>query len=90
MSKQPVNFMTFKDEKGFLCAVRVDYCCEENAEQIAKQKLMCDKVKKTDEYRYMYHGFGKTVGMDEYENTWWITEDLKKNSVPVFVFREDH
>lgn len=88
MSKQPVNFMTFKDEKGFLCAVRVNHCSEEDAEQIAKQKLMCDKVKRTNEYKYMYHGFGKTIGMDEWENTWWLTESCNKISIPVYVFRE--
>lgn len=88
MSKQSVNYMLFEDEKGKLCAVRVDYCTEEEAIEIAKDKLYCDKVEKTDEYRYMYFGFGKTIGMDEYENTWWLTESVTGKAIPVYVFRE--
>lgn len=85
----PTNFMTFKDDDGYLCAVRMDYCTEDEAKEIAKDRLYNESVKLTTEYRYMHHGFGKTVGMDEYENTWWLTDECKKNSVPVYVFRED-
>ena len=85
---KPTNFMTFRDSDGDLCAVRMDYCTEEEAMEIAKEKLFTESVKSTKEYRYMYHGFGKTVDMDEYENTWWLTDECKNNSVPVYVFRE--
>lgn len=87
MSK-PTNVMTFSDDDGMLCAVRMDYCTEEEAMQIAKEKLFTENVKLTKDYRYMHHGFGKTVNMDEYENTWWLTDEMKKNSVAVYVFRE--
>ena len=88
MGKQTVNSMVFKDDKGQLCGVRVDFCSEEEAIEIAKDKLYCDKVEKTDEYKYMYHGFGKAIGMDEFENTWWLTDHVTGNSIPVYVFRE--
>lgn len=87
MSK-PTNVMTFSDDNGMLCAVRMDYCTEDEAMQIAKEKLFTESVMPTKEYRYMHHGFGKTVNMDEYENTWWLTDEMKKNSVAVYVFRE--
>lgn len=88
MSKPLVNFMKFKDDKGLLCAIRKDYCTEDEAKEIAKEQLITESVKRTNEYHYMYHGFGKTVDMDEYENTWWITESKNKSSIPVYVFRE--
>lgn len=88
MSKPLVNFMKFKDDKGLLCAIRKDYCTEDEAKEIAKEQLITESVKRTTEYHYMYHGFGKTVDMDEYENTWWITESKNKSSIPVYVFRE--
>ena len=37
----------------------------------------------------MYHGFGKDVGSDEYENTWWLVGEPTNNSIPVYVFREN-
>lgn len=88
MSKPTVNAMIFRDDNGYLCAVRVDYCDESTAADIAKKKLCAEEVVRTDEYRYMYFGFNKIVGMDEYENTWWLTEDINKKSIPVYVFRE--
>lgn len=89
MSKPAVNAMVFKDEKGYLCAVRVDFCDEAKAAEIAKEKLIAVNVKRTNEYNYMYHGFGKAIGDDSYENTWWLTENLNTKSIPVYVFRED-
>jgi hypothetical protein len=88
MSKPPVESEIFKDEKGYLCAVRKDRFTEAEAREIAKERLINDEVSLTEDYSYMYHGFGKTVGMDEYENTWWITDTMTKNAVPVYVFRE--
>lgn len=82
------NYMKFADDKGYLLAVRKDYCSEQEAEEIAKRELYTDTISKTDEYKFMYHGFGKTIGMDEWENTWWLTEDCNKISIPVYVFRE--
>lgn len=88
MSKPLVNFMKFKDDKGLLCAIRKDYCTENEAKEIAKEQLMAESVKRTNEYHYMYHGFGKTIDMDEYENSWWLIGDPTKNSVEVYAFRE--
>lgn len=88
MSKPQVNTMVFKDDNGYLCAVRVDFCSEAEAMDIAKEKLITESVKKSDDYKYMYHGFGKAKNMDEYENTWWLTDNATGNSVPVYVFRE--
>lgn len=87
MSKQN-KYMIFQDEKGMLFAVRKDYCSLEAAKDLALDKLNCESVKQSNTYRYMYHGFGKSVGMDEYENTWWITNEKTGNSVEVYVFRE--
>lgn len=87
MSKA-VNVMKFKDDKGYICAIRKDYCTESEAEQIAKDTLFTESVNRTNEYKHMYHGFGKAIGMDEYENSWWLIGDPTKNSVEVYAFRE--
>ena len=68
------NYMKFKDEQGYLFAVRKD--------------LFTEDVELSSDYQYMYHGFGKAVGMDEYENTWWLTNEKNKITIPVYVFRE--
>ena len=88
MSTVPKYAMTFADEKGMLCAVRKDYCTEDAARKIAAEKLYVDNVAVTNDYKYMHHGFGKTPEMKNQENTWWLTEDMKNNSVSVYVFRE--
>lgn len=90
MSKPTLNYVTFKDqEEGLLLAVRKDCAKKAIAEAIAKEKLICEDVIEVPKYKYMYFGFGKTVGMDEYENTWWLTEDSRGQAIPVWVFRED-
>lgn len=88
MGKQATISMTFKDKNGYLCAVRVDSCTLEEATEIAKKQLINDNVKQTDEYKYMYFGFGKAIGDDSYENTWWITDEANSKAIPVYVFRE--
>ena len=88
MSKQN-NYMIFQDEKGMLFAVRKDYCSLEAAKDMALDKLKCESVKQSNDYKYMYFGFGKAVGMDEYENTWWLTGEKIGKFVEVYVFRED-
>lgn len=88
MSKPLVNHLMFKDKKGYLYAVRTDFCSEEEARQIAKDKLVAESVKKVTNYGFMYHGFGKDYDSDEYENTWWLVGEQTNNSVPVYVFRE--
>lgn len=88
MSKPTTISMTFKDKDGYLCAVRVDSCTLEEATEIAKKQLVNDNVKQTDEYKYMYFGFGKAIGDDSYENTWWITDEANSKAIPVYVFRE--
>ena len=40
MSKPAVNAMVFKDEKGYLCAVRVDFCDEAKAAEIANELIL--------------------------------------------------
>ena len=82
------NYMKFKDEQGYLFAVRKDYCSNEDAKELAKKELFTEDVELSSDYQYMYHGFGKAVGMDEYENTWWLTNEKNKITIPVYVFRE--
>lgn len=82
------EFEIFKDADGYLCAVRKDMFTEAEATQIAKDKLINEEVHLTDQYSYMYHGFGKDSTTDEYSNTWWLTDSMKDNSIPVYVFRE--
>jgi len=89
MSKPKENHIVFKDKKGYLCAVRKDFCDEYEAEKIAKERLVNESVIPCFEYGYMYHGFGKDVGSDEYENTWWLVGEPTNNSIPVYVFREN-
>lgn len=86
MSKSKVNAMLFSDKKGMLCAIREDYCSVDKARSIAKQKLFCETVKKTNEYNHMYFGYGKSDG--ESESTWWLVDNKTKNGIPVYVFRE--
>ena len=87
MSKPLVESEIFKDKDGYLCAVRKDMYSEAEATDIAKKRLCNDEVHLTEQYSYMYHGFGKGDD-DEYANTWWLVDEMKKNSIPVYVFRE--
>lgn len=86
MSKPRTNEVVFKDSKGFLCAVRQDSNTLDEAEKIAKTKLICEKVKQTNEYSHMYFGYGTSDG--ESESTWWLVDNAAKNGIPVYVFRE--
>ena len=86
MSKPKTNDVVFKDDKGYLCAVRKDTNTLQEAVTIAKDRLYCDSVKQTDEYNHMYYGYGVSDG--EAESTWWLVDNSTKNGIPVFVFRE--
>ena len=88
MSKPVVESEIFKDDDGYLCAIRKDKFTKEEAEEIAKNRLVNNEVHLTEQYRFMYHGFGKDSKTDEYENTWWLTDTMCNNSIPVYVFRE--
>jgi hypothetical protein len=87
MSKQKTNEIVFKDSKGYLCAVRSDCNTISEAQNIAKEKLMCEHVKQTHEYNHMYYGYGTSDG--ETESTWWLVDNATKNGIPVYVFREN-
>lgn len=88
MSKPVVESEVFEDgQMGRLCGVRKDMYTESEAREIAKCRLYSDDVKLTEQYSFMYHGYGKGFD-DEYANTWWLTDEAKKNAIPVYAFRE--
>lgn len=86
MSVSAVNAIVFMDEKGQMCAVKQSAMSLNEARELAKKKLYCEKVKQTHDYSHMYFGFGKSDG--EAENNWWLIDNNTKNSIPVYVFRE--
>ena len=86
MSKA-VPTMLFKDEDGYIFAIKIGSMTLEEAEQLAKQELEKDNVELSKDYLYMYFGFGKATNMDEYENTWWITSKPEGKCCKVWAFR---
>ena len=78
--------MVFKDDTGYLCAVRKDTYTFDEAHDIACKKLICENVSQCHEYSHMYFGFGRSDG--ETENNWWLVDSNTRNGIPVYVFRE--
>lgn len=86
MSKPKYDHVLFEDEKGTMCAIRQADYSEKQAEEIAKKAMFTENVKRTHEYSHMYYGYGKSDG--ESQSSWWLIDNMTKNAVPVFVFRE--
>ena len=87
MSKPVVTSKMFEDEQGLIFAARKDYFTYDEAVELAKENLEKDEVNITEEYRYMFFGFGQTVDMDERENTWWITSEPEGKCSSIWAFR---
>lgn len=87
MSKPAVTNKMFEDEQGLIFAVRKDYFNYDEAVELAKENLKKDEVILTEEYRYMFFGFGQTVDMDERVNDWWITDRPEGRCSSIWAFR---
>ena len=81
------NSIVFRDEKGFLCAVRKNNNSYDDAHNIACNRLYCENVTQCHDYSHIYFGFGHDKNGNRV-NTWWLTNDEKSKYVPVYVFRE--
>lgn len=84
--------IVFKDDKGYLCAVRKNMYNYDQAHEIAWKTLVekCTygehkTIKQCHDYSHMYYGYGSSDG--DVHNNWWLIDNSSKNAIPVYVFR---
>ena len=78
--------MKFYDGSGrALFAVNSKKHTYEEAERMARRAFKVGRVEFNTDYNYAYHGFGKDSS-GEMRNTYWITESVPKNGIPVYTF----